>query len=151
MSNNFSNTAENALLLLLFNKTTWTAFAISDAGTTTNIYISLHSADPGEAGDQTTSECAVGTFTGYARKGVLRTVGEWTVSGTTTCFARNNNIISFDPITAGTSTSHPFAGLGTSLSGAGMLMASGALTTTIYLANGVTPTIAVNGISFQLD
>ena len=40
-----------------------------------SLYISLHSADPGEAGDQTTNELA---YTNYARVGVARGTATWT-------------------------------------------------------------------------
>ena len=46
----FGNTTENDICLLLFNATalSWNA--------NTNLYVSLHTADPGEGGNQTTSE-----------------------------------------------------------------------------------------------
>lgn len=45
-----------------------------------SLYVSLHTADPDEGGDQTTSETA---YTTYARVAVARTAGGWTVSGNT--------------------------------------------------------------------
>ena len=42
-------------------------------------FISLHTSDPGETGDQTTNEA---TYGAYARKSVARGVAEWTVAGT---------------------------------------------------------------------
>jgi hypothetical protein len=63
-----SNTWENDLLLLVFNNTN--ASLIGDAtglrGSTTagSLYLSLHTADPGEAGNQSTNEIA---YTSYAR------------------------------------------------------------------------------------
>ena len=62
-----SNTFENQLLALTFNAT---ALPWSN----TNFYVALHTADPGEAGDQTTSEC---DFTGYARVAVSRDGAGW--------------------------------------------------------------------------
>lgn len=41
------------------------------------MYIALHTADPGEAGNQSTSEA---TYTSYARVGVNRNSGGWTAS-----------------------------------------------------------------------
>lgn len=77
-----SNSLENDLLKHIFNND---AIAlVGDAtglrGSTTagSLYVSLHTADPGEAGDQTTSETA---YTNYARIAVARTSGGWTVSG----------------------------------------------------------------------
>jgi hypothetical protein len=44
------------------------------------VCISLHTADPGEAGDQTTSEA---TYKSYARVSVARTTAGWTVTSGT--------------------------------------------------------------------
>ena len=65
------NTFENDLLGLIFNGTAIANLA-DDAATSplTELYVSLHTADPGEAGDQTTNECA---YTSYARVAVART------------------------------------------------------------------------------
>lgn len=79
-----SNAFETALLGLLFENT---AIAnLGDAGglrasaTAGSLYFSLHTADPGEAGDQTTSEC---TYTSYARVAVARSSAGFTVTGNT--------------------------------------------------------------------
>ena len=64
------NTFENDVLNYTFQKTAfgWAA--------NTNFYLSLHTGDPGEAGDQTTSEA---TYTSYARVAVLRTSAGWNI------------------------------------------------------------------------
>src|SRR5690348_14880313 len=73
-----SDSLENSLLLLLFNATAITAVAQNHTTSPiTNIYASLHTADPGDAGNQSTSEIA---YTSYARAAVARTSGGWTVS-----------------------------------------------------------------------
>ncbi len=60
-----SNTTENSWLTLLFNATTWANVAINATSSPlTNLYVSLHTANPDETGTQTTSECA---YTDYAR------------------------------------------------------------------------------------
>lgn len=58
------NTFENDLLQLIFNAVAIANLAQNGVSPITNIEVSLHTADPGEAGDQTTSETA---YTGYAR------------------------------------------------------------------------------------
>ena len=72
------NTFENDLLLLILNATA-IANVADNAATAplTNIAVALHTADPGEAGTQATSETA---YTGYARVSVARTSGGWTVA-----------------------------------------------------------------------
>ncbi len=74
-----ANATETAILALIFNATAWANYADNAASTPqTNIHVGLHTADPGEAGDMTTSEAA---YTSYARVNVARTSGGWTVSG----------------------------------------------------------------------
>ena len=127
------NTWENDLLKLLFNATAVANIA-DNAGTSplTNLYVSLHTADPGEAGTQTTSECA---YAGYARVAVARTSGGWTVTNNQVVPAAN---VDFPPATGGSETA-TFFGIGTASSGAGKLLYSGAISPTIAIANGVTP------------
>ena len=72
-----SNALENSLMLLLFNATTFNGIAENDTSSpNTDLYVSLHTGDPGEAGSQTTSECAYGS---YARVAVARSGSGWTV------------------------------------------------------------------------
>ena len=72
------DTFENDLLKLIFNATAIANIADNAAtAPLTNIEVSLHTADPGEAGTQLTSEI---TYTGYARVAVARTTGGWTVT-----------------------------------------------------------------------
>ena len=55
-----SNAAETDLLELIFNNTSWPnvgdVSGLQPSGTAGSLYIGLHTGDPGEAGDQTTSE-----------------------------------------------------------------------------------------------
>ena len=68
-----SNTFENDLLKLIFNNVD--IADIGDAGGLQNsaaagsLYVALHTADPGEAGNATTNETA---YTNYARVAVGR-------------------------------------------------------------------------------
>lgn len=119
------NTFENDLLQLIFNAV---AIAnIADNAVTaplTDLYVSLHTADPGEAGNQQTNEA---TYTGYARKAVARTSGGWTISGN---HATNAAAITYDPCTGGSETITHF-GIGTAASGAGKLLYKGSLATVL--------------------
>ncbi len=132
-----SNAAETDILKLLFNNTTWAnvgdATGLVGSGTAGSWFISLHTADPGEAGDQTTSEIS---YTGYARVAVARTTGGWTVSGNSVSPV---STISFGQMTAGTGGTVTFIGIGRASSGTGELLCSGAVTPSITVANGVTP------------
>lgn len=133
-----TNTFENSLLLLIFNNTNIAnigdATGLRGSSTAGSLYVSLHTADPGEAGDQTTSEI---TYTSYARVAVARSAGGWTVSGNS---ATPTSTISFPAGTGGSGTA-THAGIGSSSSGAGLLMYKGALTPNIVCGNGITPQI----------
>ena len=128
-----SNAFENSLLKLIFNATAIANLADNAASSPlTNLYVSLHTADPGEAGDQSTSEA---TYTSYARVAVLRTSGGWTVTNNSVSPVAN---IDFPNCTGGTNTITYF-GVGTASSGAGVLYYSGPVTPSIAVSSGVTP------------
>jgi hypothetical protein len=128
-----SNAFENSLLKLIFNATAIANLADNAASSPlTNLYVSLHTADPGEAGDQSTSEA---TYTSYARVAVLRTSGGWTVTNNSVSPVAN---IDFPNCTGGTNTITYF-GVGTASSGAGVLYYSGTVSPSISISSGVTP------------
>jgi hypothetical protein len=107
---------------------------VSYTGTSplTNIYVSLHTADPADAGNQTTNETA---YTSYARVAVARTSGGWTVTGNSVSPTAN---IDFPACTGGTATITHF-GIGTASSGTGKLLYSGTVSPNISVSSGVTP------------
>lgn len=130
------NTFENDLLKLIFNGTAIANLA-DDAGTSPlgNLYVSLHTADPGEAGDQTTNECAYST---YARQAVARTSGGWTVTANSVSPVAD---ISFPAGASGDSETATHFAVGTDASGAGKILYSGTLAPNIAIAEGVTPKV----------
>ncbi len=140
-----SNAHENAYLLLLFNGTTFADIAENDTTSpATNFYVSLHTADPGEAGSQTTSEA---TYTSYARVAVARTSGGWTVVGNA---VSNTAAITFPSCTGGSNTITHF-GVGTASSGAGVLLYKGALTASLAVSTGILPVFAVAELDITED
>ena len=68
-----SNASENDLLLLYFNNTNVAnmgdATGVRGSTVAGSLFVSLHTADPGETGTQSTSETS---YTGYARVAVAR-------------------------------------------------------------------------------
>lgn len=127
------DTAENDLLKLLFNATAIANIADNAASAPlTNLYVSLHTADPGEAGTQTTNEIA---YTSYARVAVARTTGGWTVTANSVSPVAN---IDFPAGTGGSGTATHFV-VGTVISAAGKILFSGTVTPNITCGNGVTP------------
>lgn len=132
------NTAENDLLLNWFNATalSWNA--------NTDLYVALHTGDPGEAGNQQTSECVFG---GYARVTVSRSGSGWTVSGNT---ATNAATISFPECTSGSETV-TYVSIGTASSGTGEILYSGALSASRSVSSGITLQFAAGALDVQED
>jgi len=127
------NTFENDLLKLIFNATAIANIADNAASSPlTNLYVSLHTGDPGETGDQTTNEA---TYTSYARMAVARTSGGFTVTANSVSPAA---AIEFPQATGGSNTITHF-GVGTASSGAGKLLYKGTVTPNISVTSGVTP------------
>lgn len=132
------NTFENDLLLLIFNATAISNIADDAAsGALTNLYVSLHTSDPGEGGNQTTNECAYGS---YARVAVARSGSGWTVTNNSVSPA---STISFPTATSGSETATHF-GVGTASSSTGKLLYSGTVTANIAITTGVTPRLTTS-------
>jgi hypothetical protein len=128
-----SNTFENDFLLLVFNATNIANIADNASSSPlTNLQVSLHTGDPGEAGNQTTNECA---YTSYARVAVARSGSGWTVSSNSVVPAAN---IDFPAATGGTETATHWA-VGTASSGTGKVLYKGSISPTISISTGVTP------------
>ena len=134
-----SNTWENELLALVFNNAN--AAGIGDAtglrGATTagNFYFALHTADPGEAGTQSTSETA---YTGYTRMSVARTAGGFTVTANAVNLVAN---LDFPACTAAPGAAITHFSIGDDAAGAGKIRYKGTLTPNIAMAAGVIPRI----------
>lgn len=137
-----SDTFENDILKLIFNATTIANIADNAATSPlTNLFVSLHTADPTDAGVQNASEA---TYTGYARVSVVRTTGGWTVAtagGVTT--AKPVAAITFGACTAGSSTITHFA-IGVASSGATKILYAGTVSPSITVTAGITPQLTTN-------
>jgi hypothetical protein len=141
----FGNTFENDLMKLIFNGTAIADIAENDTSSPlTDLYVSLHTADPGEAGDQTTSEAS---YTSYARVAVARSGVGWTVATNT---VTNAALIQFPQATGGSNTITYFA-IGTASSGAGKLLARGALSSSLSVSSGIQPQFAAGDLDGSID
>lgn len=134
----FSNAMENGLLELIFKNTNFANIGdvtgLRGASTAGSVYLSLHTADPGEGGDQTTSEC---NYTNYARVAVARSGSGWVVTANSASPAANVDF----PACGGGSNTATYFGVGTASSGSGVLLGSGAISPSIAISSGVTPRI----------
>jgi hypothetical protein len=132
MADSKSNVFENDVLKLVFNATPIPDLADNDATSPcTNLSVALHTADPGETGDQTTSEIA---YTGYGRVNVPRTTGGWTVTGNSVSPVAN---IDFGVMTAGAGGTVMYFSVGTGA--ANKMLYRGTVTPNINVVNGVLP------------
>jgi hypothetical protein len=135
-----SDFLENAILKLLFNATAIATIADNAAASPlTNLYWSLHTADPTDAGNQSSSET---TYGAYARVAVARSTGGMTASsaGSTSPVANVVFPQATSP-TLPTVQSITFFGIGVAISGATNLLYSGTVTPNINVSNGVQPTL----------
>lgn len=136
-----STSASNSILALIFNATTWNLIAENDSTSpATNLYLSLHTADPGVGGSQTTNETS---YTNYARIAIARTTGGWDVpSGGATA---NAALAQFAQCGASGATLTHVA-IGTDASGTGLVLYAGALTSSLAVANGIQPQFAAGAL-----
>lgn len=126
------DTFENDLQKLIFNGTAIAGLADNAASSPlTQLHIALHTADPGESGSQTTSEC---TYTGYARQAVNRNSGGFTVTGNSVSPAAEVVFPNPTNTTALPQTATHFS-IGTASTGAGKILHSGAISPTIVISN----------------
>ena len=119
---NFASGTNTAILELMLNATAWTSIAQNTSSSpATSIYVSLHNADPGVSGNQSTSETV---YTNYARVAVARTGSGWTISGTNPVQVVNANTVTFAQCGA-TGDTLSYWGIGLASTGTGTLLASG--------------------------
>jgi hypothetical protein len=128
------NTWINDYLKLLFNATPIPNIADNAAvSPLTNLYASLHTADPGAGGTQSTNEIS---YTGYARVAVIRTNGGWTVSGSSVIPVAD---VVFGAMTAGAGGTVTHFVVGTASAGTGKVLYVGTVSPNLVVSNGTTP------------
>lgn len=117
-----SLTFQNDVLKLIFQAVAIANIADNAAASPlTNLHVALHTADPGGAGTQSTSEIS---YTGYARIAVARTAGGWNVTG---IVASPVAAIQFGEMTAGTGGVATHFSVGVASSGATKILRRGVL------------------------
>ncbi len=108
------------------------------------LYVSLHTSSPADAGDQTTNETS---YTNYVRVSVARSTAGWTV---TSGVGDNDSTITFAACgVTGATLSH--FGLGSASSAAGTLDIWGALTASLIVSAGITPSFAAGALDVTCD
>lgn len=130
-----SNTTEDAILNLTFRAIAWANYADNASSSPeTNIVNALHTADPVDAGTQSTSEAA---YTNYARVNVLRSNTGYAASSGGSVSPQAN--IDF-PASGASGTTVTHFSTGKSGGGATAILWSGAVSPNIAIgASGITP------------
>lgn len=136
-----STTFANDFVALIFNATAIADLAENDTSAPlANLYVSLHTADPGVGGSPLTNETA---YTNYARVAVARTGVGWTVASGA---AENAALIQFPQCGASGATLTHVA-IGTTASGAGKVLYAGALNSSLAVANLIQPQFAAGDLT----
>ncbi len=134
------NSFDNSWLLYVFNNTAIAGIGdtngLQPSATAGSLYVSLHTADPGAAGNQSTSEAVSG---GYARVAVARSSAGWTVTGGSV--SPTSNIVFPTQASNAAPQAVTYGAIGTSISGVGVLLYRWLLTTPITLSPNFTASI----------
>lgn len=146
-----SDTLENDLLKLIFNNVAMSG--IGDAGglpgsaSAGALYVALHTADPGETGNQATNET---TYAGYARVAVPRAALNWQVTNNA---ANNADAVTFADCTGGAAQIITHFSIGTALTGAGKRLFSGALANpaSLSVSAGIAPSFKAGQLIVTAD
>lgn len=141
----FSTTFANNLLKLFLNGTPIANLADNAAsGPLTNLYLALHTAAPSDSGDQTASEAA---YSGYSRVAVPRSTSGFTAAvGGTSALASSVDF----PAAGGSGATITHWSVGTTASGAGVMIGSGELDVPLSITAGVIPRLT-NGTTINVD
>lgn len=132
-----SNTTENDILKMALQGTdpAWRA------GTT--LYLALYTADPGDTGTAITNEATYGS---YARVALTKATA-WTDGGST---FTNAALIQFPTCSSGTNTITHF-GIVTTSSGAGQIIYSGALSSSLSVSLNIQPQFSAGALAVTED
>jgi hypothetical protein len=136
-----STTFANDLLALILNATPIADFAQDDGSSpATSVYLSLHTANPGVGGSQTTNETS---YTNYVRLAIARTSGGWTIAS---AVAQNAALAQFAQCGAtGATITH--VAVGKASAGAGLVLWAGALNASLVVANLIQPQFAAGALT----
>ncbi len=140
---------ENGLLSLIFENANYAnvgdATGLRGSSTAGVFYVSLSTGTLTDSSTQATTETA---YTNYLRSGgsVARSTAGWTVTSGT---ADNDAAITYATCGASGATVTDF-GIGSDSTGAGNLFLYGALTSSLAISSGITPSFAIGALDTTL-
>ena len=109
-----------------------------------NRYLALYTADPGEAGTAVTNEAG---YTSYARVSITAATGFTAASGGS---SSNTGLLQF-PACTGAPETLTHVAIVTTASGAGQILYSGALNTSLAISAPIQPQFAIGALVIQED
>lgn len=129
----------NDILSLVFHGTAIQGIAQNAATSPVDkLYIALHTADPGAAGNQSTNEVA---YTGYARVALQRSASGWTITGNKVTLT---DTVEFGDMTGGANGTATHVSIGTAATGAGKVIVRAALSNSVQYQQGIAPRLRSN-------
>lgn len=132
----------NSILALIFNAVAFANIADNASSSpATNLYLSLHTANPGVGGSQTTNETS---YTNYARLAVVRTTSGWAVPS---AGATSNAALAQFAQCGATGATITHVAIGTASSGVGTVLYAGALNSSLAVANLIQPQFAIGALT----
>jgi hypothetical protein len=144
------NASETSLMDLIFQNTAWAnvgnSGGLQPSSAAGSFYIQLSTGTLTGSSNQSTTEAA---YTSYARQAVARSSAGWTISGNAPCTSSNAAAINFPQATGGSETETYFS-VGTASSGTGSILWYGALTSSLAVSNGITPSFAIGALTCTL-
>jgi len=147
-----SASAENNLMLLIFNNTNWANVgdAVGVRGSTVagSFYVGLATAALTDASTQLTSESA---YTGYGRQAVARSGAGWLVSGSSPTQAANVAAITYGICIGAAPETQKYFCIGRDAAGAGEILWWGQLTADLIVNLGITPQFAIGACVATLN
>ena len=145
------NAFQSDILKLIFENTALAnlgnAGGLQPSSAAGDVYVALHTAAPLASGDQTSNEIA---YTGYARVAISRASGSFTLSGGSPTDLSNAAAVSFPACTGGSGTATYFS-IGFAASGASEMIVFGALTSSLAISSGITPSFAIGQMTATCD
>ncbi len=148
MASGLSDASEINYILLLFNNTDWANFGdaggLQNSASAGSLFVGLSTGTLSDTSTQTTTQAAYGSYT---RVAVARSAGGWTTSAGT---VGNTAAVTFPACTSLSETETDFCvGLITG-TGAGDALYWGALTASLAVSTGITPSFAIAALQMTI-
>ncbi len=148
MASGLGDTSEANWILLIFNNTDWAnlgdAGGLQNSASAGSLFVGLSTGTLSDTSTQTTTQATYGSYT---RVAVARSAGGWTCSSNS---ASNTAATTFPAAASGSETETDFSiGLITG-TGAGDILFWGALTASLAVSTGITPSFAISALTASI-